>query len=131
MPTIARAASFALAESGPVANTTHAPMSSASAFFPALVLGVFWPRANRWGAVAGMLAGLGVTLYYLMRNDAWLRAVFRVRIPVQLWFDIQPIAAAVFGVPAGAAVIVLVSLLTPAPGERTRNFVRSLRFPRL
>ena len=103
----------------------------ASAFFPALVLGVFWPRANRWGAVAGMLAGLGVTLYYLMRNDAWLRAVFRVRIPVQLWFDIQPIAAAVFGVPAGAAVIVLVSLLTPAPGEHTRNFVRSLRFPRL
>ena len=35
MPTIARAASFAFAESGPVANTTHAPMSSASASLPA------------------------------------------------------------------------------------------------
>ncbi|MCU0932952.1 MAG: hypothetical protein MUE86_00605, partial [Thiobacillaceae bacterium] len=35
-------------------------------FFPALVLGIFWRRATRQGAVAGMLTGLGVTLYYLV-----------------------------------------------------------------
>jgi len=103
---------------------------AAAAFFPALVLGVFWPRANRWGAAAGMVAGLGVTLYYLVRNDAWLRGVFRVRAPVDLWFGIQPISAAVFGVPLGMAVIVVVSLLTPAPGPLARAFVETIRYPK-
>ena len=35
---------------------------AASAFFPPLVLGVFWKRANKWGAIIGMLAGLGVSV---------------------------------------------------------------------
>ncbi|MHB9158745.1 MAG: sodium:solute symporter family protein, partial [Thiobacillus sp.] len=39
---------------------------AASAFFPALVLGVFWKRANYLGAVVGMLAGLGVCMYYMV-----------------------------------------------------------------
>jgi len=38
---------------------------AASAFFPALVLGVFWKRANQTGAVIGMLAGLGICMYYM------------------------------------------------------------------
>ena len=103
---------------------------AAAAFFPALVMGVFWPRANRHGAVAGMAAGLAVTLYYLVRNDPWLRAVFRVTSPVELWFGIQPISAGAFGVPLGLAVLVIVSLVTPAPGPQTRRFVENLRYPK-
>src|SRR6186713_1405317 len=38
---------------------------AASAFFPALVLGVFWRRANKWGAIVGMVTGLGVCMYYM------------------------------------------------------------------
>ncbi len=38
---------------------------AASAFFPALVLGVFWRRANKWGAIIGMVAGLGICMYYM------------------------------------------------------------------
>ena len=41
---------------------------AASAFFPPLVLGVFWKRANKWGAIIGMAAGLGVCIYYMMRT---------------------------------------------------------------
>jgi cation/acetate symporter len=37
---------------------------AAAAFFPALTLGIFWKRANKWGASLGMLAGLGITFYY-------------------------------------------------------------------
>jgi cation/acetate symporter len=103
---------------------------AAASFFPALVLGVFWPRANRWGAAAGMLAGLAITLYYLVRNDPWLRGIFHVSAPVELWLGIQPISAAVFGVPLGMAVIVVVSLLTPAPGPRSRALVETIRYPR-
>ena len=47
---------------------------AASAFFPALVLGIFWKRATRRGAVAGMLAGLGVTVYYMVVNAPAVRA---------------------------------------------------------
>jgi len=39
---------------------------AAAGLFPALVLGVWWKRANKWGAVAGMVAGFGVCLYYLV-----------------------------------------------------------------
>jgi cation/acetate symporter len=102
---------------------------AASAFFPALVLGIFWSRANQWGALCGMASGLGVTLYYLIRNEWWLRALFKVTAPVELWFGILPVSAGVFGVPAGFVVCVLVSLLTPAPTGEMRDFVRSLRQP--
>ena len=102
---------------------------AASAFFPALVLGIFWGRANQWGALCGMASGLGVTLYYLIRNETWLRGLFGVTAPVELWYGILPVSAGVFGVPAGFAVCVLVSRLTPAPPAETREFVRGLRYP--
>ena len=46
---------------------------AASAFFPALVLGVFWKRANKWGAITGMVAGLGVCMYYMCVTYPFLR----------------------------------------------------------
>jgi len=104
---------------------------AASAFFPALVLGIFWSRANKWGALSGMACGLGVTLYYLIRNEPWLRGAFRVSAPVDLWWGILPVSAGAFGVPLGFAVCVLVSLATPAPAPPIRRFVRDLRHPGL
>ncbi len=95
---------------------------AASAFFPALVLGVFWQRANRWGAVAGMGVGLGVCLYYL------IGVKFFGMTP---WFGIRDVAAGTFGVPAGFAAILLVSLLTPPPGPEVRALVEFVRYPHL
>jgi cation/acetate symporter len=102
---------------------------AASAFFPALVLGIFWTRANRWGALCGMVSGLALTLYYLVRNEDWLRGMFRVAAPIDLWFGIQPVSAGVFGVPLGFAACVLVSLVTPRPSAAVRDFVLGLRQP--
>ena len=102
---------------------------AASAFFPALVLGIFWSRANKWGALCGMAAGLALTLYYLVRNDASLRVLFGVNAPVDLWWGILPVSAGAFGVPFGFAVCVLVSLMTPAPPDELRVFARELRQP--
>jgi len=102
---------------------------AASAFFPALVLGIFWSRANRWGALCGMVSGLALTLYYLIRNEAWLRGLFRVSAPIDLWFGILPVSAGVFGVPLGFAACVLVSLVTPRPSAALRDFVLGLRQP--
>jgi cation/acetate symporter len=104
---------------------------AAAAFFPALVLGVFWKRANKWGASLGMLAGLAVTFYYMATTYPWLRALFGVTAPIELWWGILPISAGLFGVPVGFAVIVLVSLVTPAPPRQTQDLVEHMRYPDL
>ena len=106
---------------------------AAAGFFPALVLGVFWKRANAMGACLGMIAGLGTTLYYMATTQPWLRGVFGVTSPIvdNIWWDIQPISAGVFGVPVGFAVIIIVSLVTPAPNQRTCDLVEHLRYPNL
>jgi cation/acetate symporter len=104
---------------------------AASSFFPALVLGIFWRRANKWGATLGMIAGLGTTFYYMATTQAWLRSVFGVTKPVELWWDIQPISAGLFGIPVGFAVIIIVSLLTPAPDKETQELVDHVRYPHL
>lgn len=102
---------------------------AASALFPALVLGVFWKRATAAGAVAGMATGLAVTLYYMVRNEAWMREIFRVTVPVDLWAGIQPISAGVFGVLAGSVVLVGVSLVTRSRTGRAEAFVDQIRLP--
>lgn len=104
---------------------------AAAAFFPALVLGIFWKRASSMGAVLGMIAGLGVTFYYMATTQPWLRGVFGVTSPVELWWGIQPISAGVFGVPIGFAVIILVSLFTPAPKKEVQELVEHVRYPNL
>jgi cation/acetate symporter len=104
---------------------------AASAFFPALTLGVFWRRANRQGATAGMLVGLGVCITYMVLNLSGVRGLLGLPSAAgdALWWGIQPIAAAVFGVPAGAAALALVSLLTPAPDAEQQALIDRLRTP--
>ena len=108
---------------------------AAAGFFPALVLGVFWKRTTGIAASLGMLAGVGVTFYYMITTQVWLREVFfgtPRSVPVtNLWWDIQPIAAGVFGVPLGFAVILLVSLITPAPSQKIQDLVENVRYPNL
>ncbi|ENO83205.1 SSS sodium solute transporter superfamily protein [Thauera sp. 27] len=98
----------------------------ASAFFPALVLGIFWKRANRPGAVAGMLVGLSVTLLYVVRTHAFFGGSM-----ANAWFDINPISAGVFGVPLGFVTIVVVSLLTKPPPQEIQDLVDYVRYPEI
>jgi cation/acetate symporter len=104
---------------------------AAAGFFPALVLGIFWKRATAAGAVLGMLAGFGITLYYMASNHPWMRTIFGVTDPISLWNGILPISAGVFGVPVGFAVIILVSLFTPAPNKEVQELVEHVRYPSL
>jgi len=104
---------------------------AAAAFFPALVLGIFWKRATGIAASLGMLAGLGTTVYYMVTTQPWMRGIFGVTSPVQLWWDIQPISAGLFGVPVGIAVILIVSMITPAPSRKIQELVEYVRYPNL
>lgn len=83
-----------------------------AAFVPAMVLGIFWARTTGKGAVAGMITGLGLTIYYMAINAASVRSVLGLT-GNGLWFGIQPVSAGIFGVFAGVSVTVLASLLSP------------------
>jgi cation/acetate symporter len=110
---------------------------AAATFFPALTLGIFWKRANKWGASLGMMAGLGVTFYYMVTTQPWLyklthgTVITPEIIKANTWWDIAPISAGLFGVPLGFAVIIIVSLLTKAPGKDIQELVEHVRFPSL
>ncbi|MFN3302697.1 MAG: sodium:solute symporter family protein [Roseateles sp.] len=110
-----------------LAVVTAAFSIAGSTFFPALVAGVFWRRANSAGALAGMLTGLAVCVVYLVVAHPGLRALVGLPGPATLVWGIQPASAGLFGVPAGALALVLVSLLTAAPGQRARDLVDTLR----
>ncbi|MDP2448407.1 MAG: sodium:solute symporter family protein [Polaromonas sp.] len=104
---------------------------AAAAFFPALTLGIFWKRATGIAASLGMIAGLGTTFFYMITTQPWMRGLFGITSPVQLWWEIQPISAGIFGVPIGFAVIILVSLVTPAPSRKIQELVEHVRYPTL
>jgi cation/acetate symporter len=90
-----------------------------ASFFPALVMGIWWTRTNRAGAVAGMVAGLLVTLYYMIGS----------RFYGVSWFGTHTIASAIFGLPVGFLVIWIVSLLTEPPPREVQDLVTSVRYP--
>jgi len=106
---------------------------AASSFFPALVMGIFWKRANKWGAIVGMLAGLGVCWYYMCVTYPFLRDLFGITAPIASyqWFGMNAISAGVFGLPIGLLTIFVVSLLTPAPDKETQDLVEHVRYPNL
>jgi cation/acetate symporter len=97
---------------------------AASTLFPVLVLGVFWKRANQQGAIAGIVIGFVVCVYYMVHTQTTLGGS-----SANQWFHIAPISAGVFGVPAGLLAVVIVSLLTPAPNQQSSTFVDRLRAP--
>ena len=91
-----------------------------ASFFPALVMGIWWKRANKTGACVGMIAGLAITAYYMIGS----------RFYGVSWFGTQTIASAVFGLPVGFITIWLVSLMTEAPPQQVQDLVASVRYPK-
>ena len=98
---------------------------AASAFFPALALGIFWKRANKTGAITGMLGGLGVCMYYMYITYPF----FGVNAP--LWWGISPISAGIFGMAVGFAGVIAGSLLTAVPEQSVQDLVDYVRYPNL
>ncbi len=98
---------------------------AASAFFPALVCGVFWRRANKLGAVVGMTAGLVVCAYYMILTYPF----FGLNKP--LWFGIQPISAGVFGLAAGTVGMVVGTFLGKEPEKDIQDMVDHVRYPNI
>ena len=102
----------ALRPAGILPMVTASFSLAAAGLVPGMLLGLFWRGATRAGVVAGMLAGLGVVVYYMLVNTDTLRSALGLVAEGGLWWSIQPNSAGVFGVPAGLLVTWLVSLWT-------------------
>ena len=86
---------------------------AASAFFPGMVMGIFWKRASRQAVVLGMLMGLGVTMAYMVLNAPAFRAFWGLTPLGGMVAGIQPISAGILGVPIGFLTIWVGSLAWP------------------
>lgn len=100
---------------------------AACSLFPVIVMGIFWKRMNREGAIAGMIAGLAFTLSYiwyfkfgaphLNMADNWL-------------WGISPEGIGVIGMLINFAVAFGISSLTSAPPDTVQKLVENIRVPR-
>jgi cation/acetate symporter len=93
---------------------------AAAGNFPALVLGIWSKRVNATGAVAGIIAGFGVCLFYLIGTRYFGMAE---------WFGVKNISAALFGMPVGFIVMYGVSLMTKAPSQEMQDLIDDIRRP--
>ena len=89
-------------------------------FFP-LVLGVWWKRANRQGAIAGMLGGLiaGTWYLYMVRWGG-----------MDPWIGIDHLRFGIIGMPVSLVCMVVVSLMTAEPDKETQDMVDATRIPK-
>ena len=90
-------------------------------FFP-LVLGVWWKRATRQGAIAGMIAGLA-------SGTAYLIYVYPKFMGNPAWLGIDHLRFGIIGASVCLVVMVVVSLMTPEPDSATQKMVDELRVP--
>ena len=90
-------------------------------FFP-LVLGVWWKRATRQGAIAGMIAGLA-------SGTAYLIYVYPKFMGNPAWLGIDHLRFGIIGASVCLVVMVVVSLMTPEPDAATQKMIDEVRIP--
>jgi cation/acetate symporter len=99
---------------------------AASSFFPAIILGIFYKRMNKYGAITGMVSGLLFTatyiVYFKFINPA-------ASVPENWWFGVSPEGIGTLGMIVNFAVAAVVCHLTPPPPQDVQDMVESIRYP--
>jgi cation/acetate symporter len=99
---------------------------AASSFFPVLILGIFWKRMNREGAIAGMICGIGFTAAYIV----YFKFVDPAsNLPEHWLMGISPEGIGTIGMGLNFLVSIGVSLVTPMPPEDVLRMVDDIRVP--
>ncbi len=105
---------------------------AASSIFPVLMMGIFNKRVNKEGAIAGMVAGISVTLLYVFQHKGIMFVAstsFLGDLPQNWFFGIEPNAFGAIGALVNFAVAFGVSKITKEPPEHVQEMVESIRMP--
>jgi len=105
---------------------------AASSIFPALMMGVYFKRINKEGAIAGMLAGITITLLYVFQHKGimFISSTSFLGDMSPNWFlGIEPNAFGAVGAVINFSVAYMVSMMTAAPPERIQHLVEDIRVP--
>jgi len=105
---------------------------AASSIFPALMMGIFNKRVNKEGAIAGMIAGITVTLLYVFQHKGIMfiaSTAFLGDMSPNWFFGIEPNAFGTIGAVVNFAVAIAVSKVTAAPPEHIQHLVEDIRVP--
>ncbi len=94
-----------------------------SSFFPAIILGIFYKKANREGVVTGMLVGIIFTAAYIIYFK------FMGGTPDQFWFGISPEGIGALGMLLNFVVAIVVGRFTPPPPVEVQELVEHIRVP--
>ncbi|MFB0903350.1 MAG: cation acetate symporter [Nonlabens sp.] len=105
---------------------------AAASFFPAIVLGIFDKRMNKEGAIAGMVTGLTLMLFYMLKFkfgifDGGKEAVEGLK--SSYWFGISPEGFGTVAMFVNFVVSVIISRMTPAPPINVQEIVENIRIP--
>lgn len=106
---------------------------AAASFFPAIIMGIFSKRMNMQGAIAGMIVGISLMLFYMLKFKFGIFDGGKAAVPglqSSWWFGISPEGFGTIAMLANFAVSYTVSLLTPPPPEEVQNIVENIRIPR-
>ena len=102
---------------------------AAASFFPAIILGIFDKRMNKEGAVSGMIVGIVLMLFYMIRYKTGLVGVLEPLPEADWWFGTSPEGFGTIAMFVNVVIAVVVSRLTPAPPENVQEIVETIRIP--
>ncbi|WP_299336246.1 sodium:solute symporter family protein [uncultured Psychroserpens sp.] len=102
---------------------------AAASFFPAIILGIFDKRMNKQGAIAGMIVGIVLMLFYMIRYKTGLIGVMDPRPASEWWFGTSPEGFGTIAMLVNVVVSVIVSRATAAPPKDVQELVESIRIP--
>jgi len=107
---------------------------AAASLFPVILMGIFFKRVNREGAIAGMLTGLIFTYGYIEFFKGlflkWAGAPWGVNTAEHWFLGISPEGIGVIGMCLNFTVAIAVSLMTKPPPEHIQHMVEHIRVPR-
>lgn len=106
---------------------------AAASFFPALTLGIFYKRMNKEGAIAGLVAGLSFTTFYVLKfklSSLWgLDVILGSDAQEDWWLGISPEGIGFVGMLINLVVSLVVCHLTPPPPKEVQEIVENIRIP--
>ncbi|MGB5263708.1 MAG: sodium:solute symporter family protein [Lutimonas sp.] len=102
---------------------------AAASFFPAIILGIFDKRMNKEGAIAGMIVGITLMLFYMVRYKTGLVSVMEPRPSSEWWFGTSPEGFGTIAMLVNVIVSVIVSRLTLEPPVNVQEIVENIRIP--